>query len=155
KHVVGWNELSPTTSAVAVAAKGGPVAVEQHATAPESPLPSGVVLSLGGGVARSIADGLGVSGALRVGVEPTHKPGPTVSLLGTLARTDQFAEEGVQGRVGYRYAWDVSRFWFGLGGEIGGGVVVQSYSGTVATAAGASSSASGIGVLAARGTARV
>ena len=54
----------------------------------------------------------------------------TVSLMGSLWNTSDWSivEGGIQARVGYRYAFELSRFWFGIGAEVGPGFFIQSNS---------------------------
>jgi hypothetical protein len=132
---VKWEELTPQSSSVVVARKGQAPDGEVVSHAPAAK-PS--VLHFGIGVTRDIADllvgtSVGFATILRLGFEPTAGHGLTLSLLGQLPtmlggstfEANGLEVGGVQGRIGYRWAFEVSRFWFGIGPEAGGGVWIE------------------------------
>jgi hypothetical protein len=154
RKVVKWDDLVATSSSIVVAKKGGG-GPEYELSAPGPGLTStgpSSMLSLGFGAGRAVADSLGLSAGLRIGFEPTTESGLTFSVLGSYASGTGLTEGGVQGRTGYRFGFEVSRFWFGIGAEAGVGVFWQ----TFPDASGASQLTGTVSfLLAARGTARM
>lgn len=138
RRIVKWDELSAQSSSVVVARKGeGGPEYEISQTTPEKK-PQGsapMVLSVGVGVTRDLSDlllggSMGAAGALRVGFEPTASHGLSFALWGQIPSMIGASTiaggglnvGGVQGRIGYRWAFQLDRFWLGIGPEAGGGV---------------------------------
>jgi hypothetical protein len=151
RKVVKWDDLTAQSSSIVVAKKGGGGPEYELSTPGQGPA-SHSVLSLGFGAGRAVADSLGLSAGLRVGFEPTTESGLTFSVLGSYASGVGLTEGGVQGRCGYRFGFEISRFWFGIGAEAGVGVFWQ----TFPDSSGASQLTGTVSfLLAARGTARM
>jgi hypothetical protein len=147
RRIVRWDELTPQSSSIVVAKKGGGgPEYELSQPAPDAPH---AMLSVGFGAGSSVTQGLALG--LRVGFEPTSSHGLTFSLLGSYATGAQITEGGVQARAGYRFGFDLSRLWFGIGAEAGAGGFFQSFAG----ASGQSVAATFTVMLAARGSARL
>jgi hypothetical protein len=122
---IRWEELTPMTSSVVIAAKGGPTTlVEPHVeiSAPEDRMV--LTASIGGllGVPQQVSptDPLStrrdLDGMLRVGFEPRQGPGLAFSVLGS---TSFAASSGVHARIGFRWAWELGPVWLSLGAEAG------------------------------------
>lgn len=145
RHVVAMSSLTPVTSSVMVAAKGGPMVV-QTADAPRGSNGVGLGVSLGatGRVLPELGTTQGPKWQLRVDVEPLTSTFASFSggrllgslhLLGlgemsfdpTLVGSETANEAGAQVRIGYRLALEVWRLQFGAGFEIGPGVLAQLY----------------------------
>lgn len=142
RRIVRWEELTAQSSSVVVARKGegGP----EYEVAVKVPEPKHLervpaVLHVGIGATRDLADllipgtSMGLAAALRVGFEPSAGSGLTFALLGQLpgyiggtsVDTGALYVGGVQGRLGYRWGFEVNRFSFGIGPEAGGGVWIE------------------------------
>lgn len=138
RREVKWDELTPISSAVNVAAKGALVAsqvVDQEGWSDAR------LLALQAGVVPSIA-GIGAQVAGRLGFEPRLGHGLSFAVTGAHASRGTVAESGLEARVGWRFAWRFGPVWLGAGAELGPGVVWQQ--------AGAVSLATVSGVLAPR-----
>ncbi|MBL8954311.1 MAG: caspase family protein [Myxococcaceae bacterium] len=169
RRIVKWDELTLQTSGVAVARKGPDGELSQQVPDAKKTVGDPAVISVGIGMSRDLADLLvaqpvGLSAVLRVGFEPTAGDGLTFSLWGQLPAMiggRDFASGGLQvggimGRIGYRWAWTLNRFWFGAGPEAGGGVFLER--GNLENAVGMRelrTEAAACPVLALRGTARL
>ncbi|MFZ5445065.1 MAG: caspase family protein [Myxococcota bacterium] len=137
RQLVAMSALSPISSSVAVAAKGGPAVVQTMDT-PRSRQDIGVGVSIGG-TGRVLLQSPIPKWQLRVDVEPLTTTfghfvgGRVVGALHLLALGEMSFdpaptnEAGAQFRVGYRVAVDVWRFQLGLGIEVGPGVLAQLY----------------------------
>ncbi len=147
RRVVRWDELQEQSNSIIVAKKGGEV--NEVVTPPPASNPTMTTLEVGPG--RPVADGLGLTTTMRLSFEPTLHTGFVFSLLGAFASSNAFTEGMVQGRAGYRFGFDAGRLWFGIGAEVGGGVVFQAFPSSGGSGLGG---VGGIGVIAARGTAR-
>ncbi len=172
RRIVKWDELTQQATGIAVARKGEGGPEYELATRLPEPKPAVRVpasVSLGIGMSRDLADMLvgapmGLSAVLRLGFEPTIGDGLTFSVWGQLPsmiggrdyQSGGLQVGGVMGRIGYRWAFNVSRFWFGVGPEAGGGAFVET--GLLENAAGQReirTEAAACPVLALRGTARL
>ncbi|MEW5741704.1 MAG: caspase family protein [Myxococcota bacterium] len=122
RRTLSWDELTPISSAVAVARKGPVVATSLVDDWREERL-----VSLSMGVVPAISQ-LGVQGLLRVGFEPRLGHGLSVALQGAYAGAGTVSEAGVEARVGFRFGWRVGLAWFGVGGELGPALLWQSTS---------------------------
>lgn len=127
---IRWEELTPLTSSVVVAAKGGggnPTAVRQEVpmTSPENPDESKVVLGVAFGAIQGTANEAQLKGVIRISFEPKLGPGLSGSLLGDTTGAAGTSESGGQIRVGFRWAWMFGPLWLGLGAEVGGALVTQ------------------------------
>ncbi len=121
---VRWEELTNIASGVVVAAKGGVAGGVERSYEPDD---GRWALSVGFGAVEAIANDVGgVKGQVRVGFEPRLGPGFTASILGDTALGGARTESGLQARAGFRWSWNVWRFWFGAGVEGGGGLLWQS-----------------------------
>ncbi len=155
RRVLSWSELSPTTTSLLVASKGGaPAEVAQPLPRPvpaeRARVPVGVGFGLG--FSRVILDDAlraqaGPLYQLRFFVDParhTISEGAVgrlvgqlaVSLLGELSldpvrpgRTEPVNEAGVHARVGYRLAFESGRFFAGLGLGVSVGGLFQLFRG--------------------------
>lgn len=144
RAIVDLASLTPIRSSTAIAAKGGPL-VTQQLDAPEKK--AGVNLGVSvGGTGRILAregSAVGPKWQLRIDLEPftstfvTFGGGRLTGQLHILALGEMSFdagdeataanEAGAQARLGYRLALDVWRLTFGLGLEVGGGVLAQRY----------------------------
>ncbi|MCA3014718.1 MAG: caspase family protein [Myxococcaceae bacterium] len=147
RRAVAWGELTPVTSAVVVAAKGGAVEVSQQMDEKEDTAPIGLSLAFGatGRVTEwAPNDTSGLKYQLRVGVEPLQSSFGSFNLFGrprlgrarvlgelTLQGVGEATTEatrrneyGLQLRVGYRVAVEWWRLHLGLGLELGGGMLL-------------------------------
>jgi len=172
RRIVKWDELTQQATGIAVARKGeGGPEYELSGKLPD-PKPAArvpAVLSLGIGMSRDLSDLLlsgpvGLSAVLRLGFEPSAGDGLTFSLWGQLPSmiggrdylNGGLQVGGVMGRIGYRWAFTLNRFWFGVGPEAGGGVFLEK--GNLENAQGVReirTEAAACPVLALRGTARL
>ncbi|MFT3714222.1 MAG: caspase family protein [Archangium sp.] len=152
RHVVPMNSLTPVTSSVMVAAKGGPLVVQQ--VEQPSTLKSGVNLAVSvGGAGRILqVNARDPKWQLRVDFEPLTTTFASFAggrLLGSLHLlalgemsfepplpngAESANEAGGQVRLGYRVGLDVWRFQFGIGLELGPGILAQLYGTRAATA---------------------
>lgn len=152
RHVVAMSALTPVTSSVMVAAKGGPLVVQQ-AEQPAA-LKSGVNLGVSvGGAGRILqVNARDPKWQLRVDFEPltttfaSFAGGRVLGSLHLLALgemsfepallngAEAANEAGGQVRVGYRVGLQVWRFEFGVGLELGPGILAQLYGSRAATA---------------------
>ena len=145
RQVVAMSALSVVKSSTLVAAKGGPVVVQQLGEAPREKT-DGVGLGVSIGGSRRVLDENATSPKwqLRVDFEPLHTTfvqSGLVRFSGSLQLlalgessfdpvvngVEPANEAGAQVRIGYRLALDVWRFQLGLGAEIGPGVLAQLY----------------------------
>jgi hypothetical protein len=136
RRVVRWDELTLQSSSVVVARKGPDAEASVLGLPPAKPP---AVLHVGIGASRDLSDLLipgsqmGLAAVLRLGFEPTAAHGITLSLLGQLpsliggtsVAAGALNVGGVQARIGYRWAFELGRFWFGVGPEAGGGVWIE------------------------------
>lgn len=127
RRQLSWDELSPVSSSVVVARKGGVV----QAATPEVPWEDQRVVSLSGGVVPSIAQ-LGLMGLLRVGFEPRAGWGPSFALVGAHTAVRSVSESGVELRAGYRFSWQLGPLWLGAGAEAGAALLWQATNAGVA-----------------------
>lgn len=121
RREVKWDELSPISSAVNVAAKGALVAsqvVDQSSWSDER------LVAVQAGAVPSIA-GIGVQVAGRIGFEPRLGHGLSFGITGAHASRGTVSESGLEGRIGWRFAWRFGPVWLGAGAEVGPGVVWQ------------------------------
>ncbi|MBL8921942.1 MAG: caspase family protein [Myxococcaceae bacterium] len=148
KRTIAWAELTPVTSSVMVAAKGG-IEVSQQMDAKEDTAPIGLSVALGltGRVTEwAPNDASGLKYQLRVGLDPLSTTFGSFNLFGrprlgrvrvagelTLhllgeATMEAFRrnEYGLQLRVGYRLAFEWWRLHLGVGLEGGGGMLMTS-----------------------------
>lgn len=138
RQVVQMSSLSPIHSSVMVAQKGGPLVAQTI----DRPRPDTVGLGVSfGGTGRILAlpgTAVGPKWQLRLDLEPltttfVNFAGGRVSgqlhllALGEWSADAAANEAGGQARVGYRVALDAWRFQFGLGVELGAGVLAQLY----------------------------
>jgi hypothetical protein len=130
RREVRWDELSPISSAVAVAAKGGVVAQQLLVAENWS---DERVLTAQFNLVPTIA-GFGVALGGRVGFEPRLGNGFSFAVLGGHAARGIVSETTLEARVGWRFSWRFGAVWLGLGAEVGPALVLQN-SGTQ-TAAG-------------------
>lgn len=142
RRELAWNDVSPVSSAMQLAAKGGPIVSQR----PEPTWDEARVLGLSLGVAPSVGQ-VGLEGMLRVFFEPRAGRGLSFALLGAHAQVQSVAESQLEARVGYRFSWQLGPVWLGAGAEAGPAVVLQSDA--------AGSYVSAAGVLAPRVGARV
>lgn len=157
RRTVAWAELTPVTSSVVIATKGG-VEIAQAMEAKEDTAPLAVSLAFGvtGRVTEwAPGDTTGIKSQLRLGFDPLSTQFGSfnlfgrprlgrVKVLGELtfhllgeATTEAFRrnEYGVQARIGYRLAFEWWRMHFGVGIEAGGGsLIVGDPTGPKATA---------------------
>ncbi|MBE2252053.1 MAG: caspase family protein [Myxococcus sp.] len=152
KRTIAWGELTPVTSAVVVAAKGGGIEVSQRMDAKEDSAPIGLSLALGltGRVTEwAPNDSSGLKYQLRLGLDPLSSTFGSFNLFGrprlgrvrvlgeltlhalgeATAEAARRNEYGLQLRVGYRVALEWWRLRLGLGVEAGGGFVTTSDAG--------------------------
>ncbi|MBL8910640.1 MAG: caspase family protein [Archangium sp.] len=152
RHVVAMSALQPVSSSVLVAAKGGPLVVQQV----EQPatLKTGINLGVSvGGAGRILQmNARDPKWQLRVDFEPLTTTFASFAggrLLGSLHLlalgemsfepallngSEAANEAGGQVRVGYRVGLQLWRFEFGVGLELGPGVLAQLYGSRAATA---------------------
>jgi hypothetical protein len=146
RHVLRLEAMTPITSAVVVAAKGGAAVVKPLEHQPRR-RDLGLGVSLGGtaGILSWETPGAGPKWQLRVDVEPLTTPfasfgGARLSgVLHLLAfgemtfnqppspGAEPLDESGGQLRVGYRLALDIGRVQLGLGVEVGPGFLTQRF----------------------------
>ncbi|MBI3182719.1 MAG: caspase family protein [Myxococcales bacterium] len=124
RTVVRWEELSPLSSSVVVAAKGAEVRKPAPEPSPRAPL---LALSLGG--ALGVAQGLGLQGMARLTFEPSSSSGLSFGLLGATGSSaaEGFSESGLQLRAGYRLVWSFGAVSLSAGGELGLAYVWQRF----------------------------
>ncbi len=115
---IRWEELTVMTSSIVVAAKGGPSGLEQQIEVLR-PEESKRVLSVSVGALKGVADDSQWKGMIRVGFEPRQGPGLSLALLGDTTGAGQLTENGIQARVGFRWAWELGPVWLSLGAEVG------------------------------------
>jgi hypothetical protein len=150
RHVVAMSALTPVTSSVMVAAKGGPMVVARA----EPAATNGVNLAVSvGGAGRILQlNARDPKWQVRVDFEPltttfaSFAGGRVLGSLHLLALgemsfeppllsgAEAANEAGAQVRVGYRVALELWRFQLGLGVEVGPGVLAQLYGSRAATA---------------------
>lgn len=148
KRTIAWGELTPVTSSVVVAAKGG-IEVSQQMDAKEDTAPIGLSVAMGltGRVTEwAPNETSGLKYQLRIGLDPLSTTFGSFNLFGrprlgrvrvagelTLhligeATTEAIKrnEYGLQLRVGYRLAFEWWRLHLGLSVEGGGGMLTTS-----------------------------
>lgn len=126
---LGWDEVAPLANAVIITRKGGVTEVVKQ----EAPWQDDRVASLVAGVVPGVSD-VGLQAALRVAIEPRSGWGLSFALVGAMATVASVTEGTVEGRAGYRFAWQQGPFWWSLGGEAGPALIAQKTShGTAAT----------------------
>ncbi len=115
---IRWEELTLMTSSIVVAAKGGGPSVSQEieVTALEE---NKRVLSASVGAVKGVADDGQWKGLIRVGFEPRQGPGLSVAVVGDTTGAAGISENGIQARVGFRWAWELGPIWLSLGAEVG------------------------------------
>ena len=119
RKVVAWSELQPLASSAILARKGA-----EPGVAAEAPLPSrsdvdSKVLGLSFGLGKLFADpSVPLHGALRVGFEPSRRHHLSLAVVGLHGASPSVAESGLQGRLGFRFAWEFGRLWVGVGAEL-------------------------------------
>lgn len=156
KRTIAWGELTPVTSSVVVAAKGGGIEVSQQMDAKEDTAPIGLSLALGatGRVTEwAPNEASGVKYQARLGLDPLSSTLGGFNLFGRprLGRVRVLGEltlhllgeatmeavkrneYGLQLRVGYRLAFEWWRLHLGFGVEAGGGMLTTSDMGLRAT----------------------
>lgn len=117
-----WDELTPITSATAIARKGpGVAAVMTH----DEGWRDDRLVSLSLGVVPAVSQ-LGVQGLGRIGFEPKLGWGLSFAVQGAFTSQGTVSEAGVEGRAGYRFAWRAGPAWFGAGAEAGPALLWQS-----------------------------
>lgn len=149
KRTIAWGELTPVTSSVVVAAKGGGIEVSQQMDAKEDTAPIGLSVAMGvtGRVTEwAPNDATGLKYQLRVGLDPLSTTFGGFNLfgrprLGRVRVAGEFTlhllgeatgeafrrnEYGLQFRVGYRLAFEWWRLHLGVGVEGGGGFLATS-----------------------------
>ncbi|GMU62296.1 MAG: hypothetical protein AMXMBFR34_40590 [Myxococcaceae bacterium] len=122
RKTLSWDELTPISSATAIARKGPGVAAAF--TRPDA-WRDERLLGLSLGVVPAVSQ-LGVQVLVRVGFEPRLGWGPAFALQGAWVGAAGVSEAGVEGRAGYRFAWKVGPAWFGAGAEAGPALLWQS-----------------------------
>jgi hypothetical protein len=125
---VKWDELTLITSSTQVAAKGGYVA--QAIARQEELWADDHVLGVSGSVVGPIGFP-SVLGGARIGFEPRLASGLSFGVVFAMGAKGTVSEGGVEGRVGYRFAWRFGALWLGAGAEVGPAVLWQK-SGSVA-----------------------
>jgi hypothetical protein len=124
RKTLTWEELTPISAGTAIARKGPGVSAtvtRDDAWRDER------LLSLSLGVVPAVSQ-LGVQALLRVGFEPRLGWGLSFAVHGAYAGAAGVSEAGLEGRVGYRFAWRVGPAWFGAGAEAGPALLWQSSS---------------------------
>lgn len=151
KHVVAMSSLSPVSSSVMVAAKGGPAVVQQSVSSPSGPVGLGLGISFG--ISGRLLDPerkvFKPKEQLRLDIEPLttrFAGGPFfgalhVLALGEMSFGSTTNEAGAQLRLGYFFGFTAGLVSISVGGEVGGGVIAQLYG---------QNAASGVFVLAPR-----
>lgn len=152
RHVLRQDALSPITSGVLVAAKGGPAVVKPlERQGGRGGVGLGVSLGGTGRILAPLGTALGPKWQLRIDVEPltTHFGAAGAArfsgalhllALGEMsfdpapAGSEAANEAGAQVRLGYRVVLDVWRLQLGLGVELGPGVLAELYGSRGATA---------------------
>ncbi len=116
---VKWEELTLMTSSIVVAAKGGGTpGVAQELEGPRAE-ENKRVLSATFGTTKGVADESQWKGMVRVGFEPRHGPGLSLALVGDTTGAQAISENGIQARVGFRWAWELGPVFLSLGAEVG------------------------------------
>jgi hypothetical protein len=130
RRLVDWSELTPTASGAVIAKKG-----EEVQTVVEKPVgPPGDtrLLSVGAGVTRAIAaPAVPIHGFVRVGFDFSRSHSAVVGLTGSFGSGTQGNGRGIsefsgQVRLGYRFAWEWSRLWGGIGADAVAALYFQS-----------------------------
>jgi hypothetical protein len=147
KRTIAWGELTPVTSSVIVAAKGGGLETSARPGVQEDTVPVGLSLAMGltGRVTEwAPSDSSGPKFQVRIGLDPVSRMlgsftlfgrrelgrvrvlgEPTLHLLGeATGEAMRRNEYGVQLRLGYRLALEWWRLHVGIGLEGGGGALV-------------------------------
>jgi hypothetical protein len=122
RREVKWAELTPISSAVNVASKGGALTATQ--VMESSDWANERLLGVALGVVPSIG-GIGAQFAGRLGFEPRLGPGLSFAVLAAYASRGVVSETGLEVRAGWRYAWRFGPVWLGLGAELGPALVLQ------------------------------
>lgn len=143
RKTLTWDELSPISSGTAIARKGPGVAMVMT---DDPGWRDDRLVGLSLGVVPAVSQ-LGVQGLVRVAFEPKLGWGLSFAVHGAYASAASVSEAGLEGRVGYRFAWKAGPAWFGVGAEAGPALLWQS------SAAGTAFSPAG--VIAPRGTFRL
>ena len=122
RRELGWSELTPITSGVAVAAKGGPL-VAQELLVNDTWFDERY-LSASFGLVPSVG-GIGIQVGGRVGFEPRLGPGLSFGVSGVTLTRGIVSESAVELRGGWRYALRFGALWLGLGAEVGPALIWQ------------------------------
>ncbi len=116
---VKWEELTLMTSSIVVAAKGGGSTVVSQEIEVTRPEENKRVLGASFGATKGVADESQWKGVVRVGFEPRQGPGLSLALVGDTTGSQAISENGVQARVGFRWAWEFGPIFLSLGAEVG------------------------------------
>ncbi len=102
RKVVRWDELTPLSASLVVAAKGGEVRQQVNSS---PAFGSARLYSLSAGAGRSVAAGAGLYALARLSFEPQEGSGWSAAALGATASAGDFAERSAQLRGGWRWVW--------------------------------------------------
>ena len=138
----GFIDQSPEFALVAFSEPAGPAAVPalglgaQLEYPPPAPRPPQrkYRLLIGAGASNAIADTLGVSETLRIGLRPAASQGPALSLELARAANPGVAEQRLAASLGWVWAARAGQALGWVGGAVGGGAILQTASGTAARA---------------------
>jgi hypothetical protein len=130
RRLLGWEELTPTSSGGMIAKKGAEEVVVEIPK-PVGPAGDTRLFSVAAGVARAIAAPVvPLHGFLRLGFDFSRSHSPVLGLTASFGTGTQGNGRGLtefsgQLRLGYRFAWEWSRLWGAIGADAVGAIYFQ------------------------------